>query len=69
MKQLLLFYSILIFSISCTHTSEECNEVPKPNCVCTKEYNPVCGCNHKTYGNPCMAKCAGITKYTEGECK
>lgn len=36
--------------------------------MCTKEYNPVCGCNEKTYVNPCMAQCHGITDYTPGEC-
>jgi hypothetical protein len=33
------------------------------------EYNPVCGCNNKTYGNACAAECAGITEYTKGPCK
>jgi hypothetical protein len=39
-----------------------------PNCVCTSDYDPVCGCNGFTYINSCLAKCAGITSWTLGPC-
>ena len=56
---------IWLFS-SCS--KEECTEDPQQDCFCLQIYDPVCGCNNKTYGNSCEADCAGITSYTPGEC-
>ena len=46
-----------------------CEENIQPDCYCILVYDPVCGCNNKTYGNACEAMCAGITDYKKGECK
>ena len=48
---------------------DKCKENNKNNCNCTKQYDPVCGCNNITYGNYCEADCKGITEYTIGTCK
>ena len=63
---LILILGICIFS-SCEE-KEKCVEKINPDCICTMQYDPVCGCNNKTYGNSCMAICSGIEEFTNGEC-
>jgi hypothetical protein len=59
---------LLIVSGCKSSLADECREQPKEDCMCTQQYDPVCGCNNKTYGNSCIAECNGIMNYRVGEC-
>jgi hypothetical protein len=41
---------------------------PRPQ-ICAMNYAPVCGVNHRTYSNACMAAAAGVNVAHAGKCE
>lgn len=70
-KSAFLAIAIFLTCVCCSkksNSTDQCVEKVRSDVACTAIYQPVCGCNNKTYGNACEAEARGITKYTSGEC-
>lgn len=68
MKRFSLLLLLALAGCARSTSSADCQEHASDGRACTMQYDPVCGCNNKTYSNACAAESVGITKYTPGAC-
>ena len=57
-----------MFRLGFDDFNNECLDTNPDDCLCTEEWNPVCGIDGNTYSNICYATCEYVVIAYEGEC-
>jgi len=57
-----------MFKLGFDDVDNECLDANPDDCLCTEQWDPVCGIDGNTYDNPCFATCVYVVIAYEGEC-
>ena len=63
-----LVLGVVLSACAAQTIPEGCIEDAKPLVACANIWVPVCGCDHVTYMNECMAWANGLTSWRRGGC-
>ena len=69
-----IFFALILTILTyCNNEQETSNcidiEKIKLDQFCIEIYQPVCGCDLKTYSNTCFAQINGVIEWTSGKCE
>lgn len=70
LKTCLVFFILITFWSCRAVEQSSCIDESKinPDAMCIAQYDPVCGCDARTYGNACEAENAGVISFKKGAC-
>ena len=66
-----LIYSLFLMTLICCEDkkADTCIDISQiTDDACITLWDPVCGCDEKTYGNSCVAKNSGVINWVSGAC-